>query len=121
MDDGHYKFQVEWNTGEITWEPAQYLREDAPGNFAEYLRRSGLSKLGQFAWANVTEQTTDAAREEDTQDGEKSETSQEQRTDIDESSVDGQTCPDDQTSSQTPENKMVHSTFSGRMFSLTKR
>ena len=30
MDDGHYKFQVEWNTGEITWEPAKYLKEDAP-------------------------------------------------------------------------------------------
>ena len=31
---GQYKFQVQWNNGEITWEPERHLREDSPGEFA---------------------------------------------------------------------------------------
>ena len=37
MDDGHYKFQAEWNTGEITWEPAKCLKEDAPGDLEQFI------------------------------------------------------------------------------------
>ena len=35
---GQHKFQVQWNNGEITWEPERYLREDSPGEFAVHLR-----------------------------------------------------------------------------------
>ena len=48
---GNYRFKVIWNTGEITWEPENYLREDAPDDFARYLRKSALSELDQYAWA----------------------------------------------------------------------
>ena len=49
--NGTYKFQVQWNNGDITWEPEQYLREDSPGEFAVFLRETGLSDLKRFAWA----------------------------------------------------------------------
>ena len=57
--DGKHRFQVKWNTGELTWEPEHYLREDAPTDFARYLRKSGLSELDQYAWAQ------DLGQEED--------------------------------------------------------
>ena len=54
--NGHYKFKVRWNTGEQTKEPAKYLREDAPKDFAEYLRRTKLSELPQFEWSKEIDQ-----------------------------------------------------------------
>ena len=58
MDDGTYKFQVEWNTGEITWEPAKYLQ--GASHFSKYLRDSGLAKRGEFSWAcEENERSTD--------------------------------------------------------------
>ena len=55
---GNYRFKVKWNTGEITWEPENYLKEDAPTFFARYLRKSGLSQLNQYAWARDLNVTT---------------------------------------------------------------
>ena len=58
VENGHHKFQVLWNNGETTWEPAKYLREDSPAEFATYLRNSGLSDLEQYAWAEDHEDTS---------------------------------------------------------------
>ena len=55
---GNYRFKVKWNTCEITWEPENYLKEDAPTYFARYLRKSGLSQLNQYAWARDLNITT---------------------------------------------------------------
>ena len=56
--NGTYKFQVQWNNGDITWEPEQYLREDSPGEFAVFLRETGCPTssdlLGQKISTRVT-------------------------------------------------------------------
>ena len=56
---GQYRFQVKWNTGEITSEPDKYLKEDDPTTFGEYLRSTGLSRLKRFSWANTCDLSDD--------------------------------------------------------------
>ena len=61
---GQYRFQVKWNTGEITSEPDKYLKEDDPTTFGEYLRSTGLSRLKRFSWVNnLPDDPTEASPE----------------------------------------------------------
>jgi len=65
---GHFRFVIRWQSGEITEEPAKYLRSDIPEEFIEYLRKKKLTKHSRFAWARPDAEQDDASTASSNQD-----------------------------------------------------